>query len=79
VWLLFRIKIKVSYLNRCVNERLYLGCLSTIVPEYSSAITGTFVINIVIVVAIRHTLGAIHLKSNESSAGTSGCNGGIFL
>jgi hypothetical protein len=33
----------------------------------------------VIVVAISHILIAIYLNSNESSGGTSGCKGGIFL
>ena len=55
------------------------GCLCKIVPEYSSAITRTFAITSVIVVAISHILSAIYLNSNESSVGTSGCNGGIFL
>jgi hypothetical protein len=50
-----------------------------IVPEYSSAITRPFAINNVIVVAISHKLNAVHLNSNESSGGTSGCNGEIFL
>ena len=54
------------------------GCLCRIVPEYSSAITRTFTINSLIVVAISHTLSAIYLNSNESAGGTSGCNGGIF-
>jgi len=31
------------------------------------------------VVVISHTLSAIYWNSNESSAGTSGCNGGILL
>jgi hypothetical protein len=39
----------------------------------------TYSINSVIVVAISHKLSAIYLNSNESSGGTSGCNGGIFL
>ena len=58
---------------------LYLGCLCTIVTEYSSAITRTFAINSVIVVAISHILSAIYWNSNESSGCTSGCNGGILL
>jgi hypothetical protein len=53
--------------------------LCTTVPEYSPAITHTFPINSVIVIAISHILSAIYLNSNESSAGTFGCNGGIFL
>ena len=36
------------------------GCLCTIVPEYSSAITRTFAINSVIVVAISRMLSAIY-------------------
>ena len=53
------------------------GCLCTIVPEYSSAITRTLAITSVIVVAISHILSAIYLNGNESSGSTSGCNGGI--
>jgi hypothetical protein len=56
---------------------LWLPC--RIVPEYSPAITRTFAINRVIVVAISHTLSAIYCNSNESSAGTSGCIEGILL
>ena len=51
---------------------LYLGCLCTIVPEYSSAITRTFAINSVIVVAISHILSSIYWNSNESSGNTRG-------
>ena len=54
------------------------GCLCRIVLEYPSAITRTFAINSVIVVAISHTLSAIYLNSNESSGGTSGCNRGTL-
>ena len=73
------IKTKVCYLKSCVTGRLYLGCLCTIVPEYSFTITRTFAINSVIVVSISHLLSAIYFNSIESSGGTSGCNGGIFL
>ena len=55
------------------------GCHCTIVPEYLSAITRTFAVTSVIVVAISHILSANYLNSNESSGGTSGCNGGIFI
>jgi cytochrome b subunit of formate dehydrogenase len=71
--------IKVCYLKGCVIGRLYLGCICRIVTEYSSAITRTFNINSVIVVAISHILSAIYWNSNESSGGNFGCNGGIFL
>ena len=54
-------------------------CLCTNVAEYSSAVTRTFAINSVIVVAISHILNAIYLNSNESFSGTSGCNGKILL
>ena len=73
------IRIKVCYLNSCVTVRLYLGWLCTVVPKYPSTITRTFAINSVIVVAISHTLSAIYCNSNESSGGTSGCNGGILF
>jgi hypothetical protein len=73
------IKIKVSYLNSCVIGRLYVGCPCRIVFEYSSAIKRNFVINSVIVVAISNVLTTICWNYNGSSAGTSGCNGGIFL
>jgi hypothetical protein len=36
------------------------GCLCGVVPEYSTAITRTFAINTVIVVAISHMLSAIY-------------------
>jgi hypothetical protein len=41
------------------------GCLCRIIPQYSSAITGTFVINGVIVVAISHILSANYWNSKE--------------
>jgi len=50
-----------------------------IVTEYPSAITRAFAINSVIVVAICDILRANYWESNESSGGTSGCNGGIFI
>ena len=56
LWLLFRNKINVCHLNSCVNGRLYLSRFCTIVPEYSSAITRTFALNSVILVAISHEL-----------------------
>ena len=49
------------------------------VREYSSAITRTFAIKSVIVVAISHTLSAIYWNSNESSGGTSGCSREIII
>ena len=58
---------------------LLVAAFCTIVPEYSSVITRTFPINTVIVVVISHILSAIYWNSNESFAGTSGCNGGILL
>jgi hypothetical protein len=73
------IRIKVCHLNSCVTGRLHLGCICTIVTEYPIAITRTFAINSVTVVAISHILSVIYLNSNESSGGTSGCSGGIFL
>ena len=54
------------------------GCLCATVPEYSTAITRTFAINSVIVVAISHTLSASYLNSNECSGSTSGWSGGIL-
>jgi hypothetical protein len=55
------------------------GCLCRIVPEYSSAITSTFVLNSVIVVAISLVISPITWNSNEPFGSTSGCDGGIFL
>ena len=52
--------VKFCYLKSCVTGKLYLGCLCRNVPEYSSAITRTFTINSVIVVAISHILSAIY-------------------
>jgi hypothetical protein len=43
------------------------------------ATTPTFAINCVIVVAMCHTLCAIYWNCNESSGGTSACNGGVLL
>jgi len=54
------IRVKVCYWNSFATGRLYLGCLCANVPEYSSAITSTFAVNRVIVVAISHTLSAIY-------------------
>jgi hypothetical protein len=71
--------IKVCHLNSCATGRLYLGCFCRNVPEYLSAITRTFAINCVIVVAISHILSAINRNSNESSGGISCWNGGILL
>ena len=51
----------------------YLSSIST-----RPAITITFAINSVIVIAICHILSAIYWNSNESSGSTSGCSGGIF-
>ena len=73
------IRIKICQLQSCVTGRLYVGYISKIIPEYSSAIKRTFAINNVIAVEISHKFSAIHLNSNESSGGPSGCNGGIFL
>ena len=78
LWLLFRNKI-VCHLNSCVNGRLYLSRLCTIVPEFSSAITRTFALNSVILVAISHKISAIDLNSNKTSGDISGCKGGIYL
>ena len=64
--------IKVCQLKSCTTGRLYLGCLCRNVPEYPSAITRTFAINSVIVVAISHILSAIYMNSDESSGGTFG-------
>jgi len=58
---------------------LLVAAFCTIVTEYSSAITPTFAVNSVIVVAISHTLSAIYWNSNETSARASVCNGGILL
>jgi hypothetical protein len=71
--------IKVCYLNSCATGRLYLGCLCGNVPEYPSAITRTFAINCVIVVAVSHTLSAIYWNNNENSGGISCWNWGILL
>ena len=57
---------------------LLVASFCTIVTQYSSAITRTFAVNSVIVVAINHTLSAIYWNSNESPAGASGCNEGIL-
>jgi len=65
--------------SQLCDKVLLGGCLCTIVSEYSSAITRSFTITSVIVVAISHISSAIYLNSNESSGGTSGCSGGIFL
>jgi len=73
------ITVKVYHLNSCVTGRLYFGCLCTTVTEFPSAITRTFAVNSLTVVAISHILSALYLKSNECSGGTSGCNGGILL
>jgi hypothetical protein len=73
------ITVKFSDYKSCVTLWLYLGCLCTIDPEYPSAITRTFALNSVIVVAISQTLSAIYLNSNEFSSSNSGCNGGILL
>jgi len=56
-----------------------ISCFCKIVPEYSSAITRTFAINSVIVMAISHILSASYLNSNETSSGTSGSNVEILL
>ena len=64
--------------SQLCDTALLGGCLCRIVPEYSSAITRTFTINNLIVVAISHTLSAIYLNGNESAGGTSGCSGRIF-
>ena len=55
-------------MESCVTGRLCVGCLSRIVPEYSSAITRTFFINNIIVVAISQILSSIHLNSNDFSS-----------
>jgi hypothetical protein len=73
----FEVLIKNTILFGVMSQ--LCGCLYTIVPEYSPAITCTFVISSVIVVAISHILSAVYLKSNESSGSTSGCYGGIFI
>ena len=52
-------------MESCVTGRPCVGCLSRIVPEYSSAIKRTFAINSVIVVAISQILSTIHLNSND--------------
>jgi hypothetical protein len=71
--------IKAFHLNSCATVRQYLGRLCAVVPEYSSAITSTFAINCVSLVAISYILSAIYWNSNEYSAGTSGCNIAILL
>jgi hypothetical protein len=66
-------------LEQLSNWRAVSWYISRNVLEYSSSITRTFAINSVIVVAISHTLSTNYVNSNESSGGTSGCNGGILL
>jgi len=73
------IRTKFRHLNSCVTGRLFLGWLCRNDPEYSSAIARTFDTNSVIEVENNHILNAIYWNNNESSAGTSGCNGEIFL
>ena len=73
------IRIKVRHLNSCVTGRLCIGCLRRTITEYSPAITCTFAINSIIVVAISHILCAFYWNSDESSGGTSGCNRGMLL
>ena len=62
----------------CVTVMLS-GCPCKNVPEYSTAVTRTFAINSVILVAIGHILNAIYLNNNASFGVTSGCNGRILL
>jgi len=58
---------------------LLSDCLCRNVPEYSPAVTRTFAINSVIVVAISHILSAFYCNSNKCSGGNPGCIGGILL